>query len=122
MKVEPKKKLARYLPFSSKDEITAVTDSQARSKARYLNVNKTCQEELCQNKNAFQYDEYRPLHWASQMGVVCPGCLPRGVSSQEGVCLPGEVCIPTSTGWGVSTPVHAGIHPHPVDRILDTCL
>ena len=30
MKVEPKKKLVRYLPFSLEDEIRAVTDSQAR--------------------------------------------------------------------------------------------
>ena len=54
------------------------------------------------NKNAFQWDAYRPLQWPSDWG----GCLPRGVSAQWG-CLPGG----SARGDG---------HPPPVDRILDT--
>ena len=57
-------------------------------------------------------------------GCVCPGGVcPEG----EGVCLggvgvcPGEVsargCLPRV----VSAPVHAGIHPSPVNRMTDAC-
>ena len=50
------------------------------------------------------------------LGGVCPGgclsggCLPRG-------CLP-RGCLP----WGVSAPVHAGIHTPPVNRMTDRYL
>ena len=38
------------------------------------------------------------------------GCLPRGCLPRGGVC------------WGgVSAPLHAGIHPPPVDRMTDRC-
>ena len=54
------------------------------------------------NKNAFQWDAYRPLQWPSDWG---------GVSAQGSVCTMGV------SSWGSA---RGGGHPPPVDRILDT--
>ena len=69
------------------------------------------------NKNAFEYNAYRPLQrplqWLSGgvcLGGVCPrGCLPRC----RGCLLGGTGCLPRgrSLPRGVSAPVHAGIDP-----------
>ena len=55
---------------------------------------------LINNKNAFQWDVYRPLQWLSDGDW---GCLPGGVCPEEGVCprgvspygdvYPGGVCL-----------------------------
>ena len=41
------------------------------------------------NKNAFQWDVYRPLQWLSDGDG---GCLPGGVSARGGVCPEEGVC------------------------------
>ena len=48
------------------------------------------------NKNAFQWDVYRPLQWACPgMGCLPGGCLPDGLSAQGGICSwEGEGCLP----------------------------
>ena len=38
------------------------------------------------NKNAFQWDAYRPLQWSPVLGVCARGVCARGVSTQWGVC------------------------------------
>ena len=59
------------------------------------------------NKNAFQWDAYRPLVDRIPACTVQAGCLPReglprGVSAREvsawGECLPRGVCIPACNG------------------------
>ena len=63
------------------------------------------------------------------------GCVPSAAVAVGGVSAPvhagipaGWVCLPQCmlgylpAGWGVSAQVHAGIHPPPVNRILDTRL
>ena len=86
------------------------------------------------NKNAFQWDAYRPQQLpsaggggVSARGVSARGCLPRGVSVLGG-CLPRGV-----SAWGVSArgggclpggvypSMHWGRHPPPVDRMTDMC-
>ena len=50
------------------------------------------------NKNAFQQDAYRPLHWPSRGEGVCPGGVCLGVSARG--------CTPSSP---------------PMDRMTDPC-
>ena len=77
--------------------------------AKYLDYTYKCKREfshfLLQNKNAFQYDAYRPL---IDGGMPARGCLPRGVPTWGGIpaqggCLPGG-CLPDGclTGGGIT--------------------
>ena len=59
-----------------------------------FNINYERPVHLISNKNAFQWDTYRPLQWPS--GAVSAG----GVSA-------GGMSAPVR--WGVSSPVHAGM-------------
>ena len=67
------------------------------------------------NKNAFEWDAYRPLQWPSRGGGVClsRGVYPRGVSAYRGVC-PGGVHTPPC-------PLHAEVHPPWTELLTYTC-
>ena len=77
------------------------------------------------DKNAFQYDAYRPLRWPSAgSGGICPGggVSVQGVSAQRGVSaqggyLPKEGCLPR----GVSARGCLPDNPPNVNRITDAC-
>ena len=59
----------------------------------------------------------------ARLGGVCQG---EGVSAWDDVCLGGGVCVwgytpPLHVGIHTPSPWHAGIHPHPVNRVADRC-
>ena len=51
------------------------------------------------------------------LGGVCPGGVCPGVSAHWGVSAQGAGV----SAWGVSAPMHAGIHTPTVNRMTDAC-